>query len=141
MVVSSGTYVRSIVHDLGIALGSVAHVVKLTRTRQGEFTLDPVAANAVGVPQTGEAPADPAATQPLVEGAEPAPADAAEEAKPAPLVLETFAGGCIQWSLLEQAIKDLKASSAGGEDAVKPERDADGYLPWEVELLSRCKEV
>ena len=39
MVVSSGTYVRSIVHDIGLALGSAAHVVSLTRTRQGDFTL------------------------------------------------------------------------------------------------------
>ena len=41
MKVSGGTYVRSIVHDLGIALGSAAHVVTLTRSRQGKFTLDP----------------------------------------------------------------------------------------------------
>lgn len=40
MTVSSGTYVRSIAHDLGHALGSAAHVVTLTRTRQGEFKLD-----------------------------------------------------------------------------------------------------
>ncbi|KAG8899852.1 hypothetical protein FRB99_006409, partial [Tulasnella sp. 403] len=39
MTVSSGTYVRSIVHDLGLALGSAAHVVTLTRTRQGDFSL------------------------------------------------------------------------------------------------------
>ncbi|KAK4687618.1 tRNA pseudouridine55 synthase, partial [Tremellales sp. Uapishka_1] len=39
MTVSSGTYVRSIVHDIGLALGCCAHVVKLTRTRQGEFSL------------------------------------------------------------------------------------------------------
>lgn len=39
MTVSSGTYVRSIVHDIGLALGCGAHVVKLTRTRQGEFSL------------------------------------------------------------------------------------------------------
>lgn len=39
MTVSSGTYVRSIVHDLGLALGSAAHVVSLTRTRQGDFSL------------------------------------------------------------------------------------------------------
>lgn len=37
MTVSSGTYVRSIVHDLAIAVGSAAHVVSLTRTRQGPF--------------------------------------------------------------------------------------------------------
>lgn len=41
MKVSGGTYVRSIVHDLGRALGSAAHVVSLTRSRQGKFTLDP----------------------------------------------------------------------------------------------------
>jgi tRNA pseudouridine55 synthase len=40
MTVSSGTYVRSIVHDIGQALSSAAHVVVLTRTRQGDFALD-----------------------------------------------------------------------------------------------------
>lgn len=39
MTVSSGTYVRSIVHDLGAACGSAAHVVRLIRTRQGAFSL------------------------------------------------------------------------------------------------------
>ena len=41
MRVSGGTYVRSIVHDLGHAVGSAAHVVTLTRSKQGRFTLDP----------------------------------------------------------------------------------------------------
>ncbi|CBQ73438.1 related to tRNA pseudouridine synthase B [Sporisorium reilianum SRZ2] len=40
MAVSSGTYVRSIVHDLAIAAGSAAHVQTLTRTRQGEWSID-----------------------------------------------------------------------------------------------------
>ena len=40
MKVSGGTYVRSIVHDLGHALGSAAHVVTLTRSRQSRFTLE-----------------------------------------------------------------------------------------------------
>lgn len=39
MTVSSGTYVRTLVHDLGTACGSAAHVVRLIRTRQGEFSL------------------------------------------------------------------------------------------------------
>lgn len=39
MTVSSGTYVRSIIHDLGAACGSAAHVVRLIRTRQGQFSL------------------------------------------------------------------------------------------------------
>lgn len=37
---SGGTYVRSIVHDLAHSLGSAGHVVTLTRTRQGRYTLD-----------------------------------------------------------------------------------------------------
>ncbi|KAL4067941.1 pseudouridine synthase [Scleroderma yunnanense] len=41
MKVSGGTYVRSIIHDLGHVLGSAAHVVTLTRSRQGRFALDP----------------------------------------------------------------------------------------------------
>lgn len=40
MTVSSGTYVRSIVHDLATAVGSAAHVQTLTRTRQGEWSID-----------------------------------------------------------------------------------------------------
>ncbi|KAH9952043.1 pseudouridylate synthase 4 [Amylocystis lapponica] len=42
MKVSGGTYVRSIVHDLGHALGSAAHVVTLTRARQSRFALEPI---------------------------------------------------------------------------------------------------
>lgn len=41
MTVSSGTYVRSIVHDLALAVNSAAHVVTLTRTRQADFVLHP----------------------------------------------------------------------------------------------------
>lgn len=41
MKVSGGTYVRSIVHDLGHTLGSAGHVVTLTRARQGRFALEP----------------------------------------------------------------------------------------------------
>ncbi|UZJ55475.1 hypothetical protein CBS101457_004795 [Exobasidium rhododendri] len=37
MTVSSGTYVRSVVHDVGIKARSAAHVVRLSRTRQGNW--------------------------------------------------------------------------------------------------------
>ncbi|KAK9248790.1 pseudouridine synthase [Lipomyces tetrasporus] len=37
--VSSGTYIRSLVHDIAIAIGTRAHVAKLTRTRQGDWEL------------------------------------------------------------------------------------------------------
>lgn len=37
---SSGTYVRSLVHDIGRRLGCGAHLVWLRRTRSGQFTLE-----------------------------------------------------------------------------------------------------
>lgn len=37
---SKGTYIRSIAHDLGRILQSGAHLISLTRTRSGTFTLD-----------------------------------------------------------------------------------------------------
>ena len=37
MTVSSGFYVRSLIHDLGEALGSAAHMVRLVRTQQDTF--------------------------------------------------------------------------------------------------------
>jgi tRNA pseudouridine55 synthase len=37
---SKGTYVRTVLHDLGEALGCGGHLVRLTRSRQGTFTLD-----------------------------------------------------------------------------------------------------
>lgn len=39
MTVSSGTYVRSIVHDLAIAMGTKAYVRHLTRVTQGEWKM------------------------------------------------------------------------------------------------------
>jgi tRNA pseudouridine55 synthase len=38
--VSAGTYLRSLAHDLGIALGTGAHLGSLRRTAVAEFTLD-----------------------------------------------------------------------------------------------------
>lgn len=39
LLTGRGFYVRSLVNDLGKAVGSCAHVTKLQRTRQGPFTL------------------------------------------------------------------------------------------------------
>jgi tRNA pseudouridine55 synthase len=36
----SGTYIRSLAHDLGNLLGSGAHIAEIARTAVGEFTLD-----------------------------------------------------------------------------------------------------
>jgi tRNA pseudouridine55 synthase len=40
MTVSAGGYVRSVAHELGIALGCGAHLSSLRRTQAGPFTLD-----------------------------------------------------------------------------------------------------
>ncbi|GAA5928984.1 hypothetical protein JCM3775_006702 [Rhodotorula graminis] len=150
MTVSSGTYVRSIVHDLGLALGSAAHVVKLTRTRQGEFVLDPPDASTVL--SAGEG-AKAAAVEGAAEGAEGVKADGeagaaaagaaaaggASERAPAPVELDTFTGGCVEWTLLEAALNAQDEAKKSGTEVEG--RDADGWLEWERDLLSKCKEV
>ncbi len=40
VTVSSGTYVRALARDLGVAVGSAAHLTALRRTRVGGFTLE-----------------------------------------------------------------------------------------------------
>lgn len=37
---SAGTYIRSIAHDLGAVLGTGGHLIELTRTAAGPFTID-----------------------------------------------------------------------------------------------------
>jgi len=37
---SAGTYIRSIAHDLGAALGTGGHLIRLTRTAAGPFVID-----------------------------------------------------------------------------------------------------
>lgn len=73
MTVSSGTYVRSIVHDLAHAVGSAAHVVSLTRTRQGDFAVGPNYLTTQGRSHEGasisEADADVNATSNVAESA------------------------------------------------------------------------
>jgi tRNA pseudouridine55 synthase len=50
--VSAGTYLRSLAHDLGRALGVGAHLLELRRTASGEFTLK----NAVSLEELEAAP-------------------------------------------------------------------------------------
>jgi tRNA pseudouridine55 synthase len=40
---ASGTYIRSLAHDMGAALGCGAHLAEIVRTAVGEFTLDQAA--------------------------------------------------------------------------------------------------
>ncbi len=108
MTVSSGTYVRSIVHEIGLALGCAAHVVKLTRTRQGEFVLH----------GDEEALAN-----------HQAPAEGNGETETAPAGPSTSA---VPWSVWERAIerrKAILAEEAGGKEASL----AAGDSPEEIE--------
>ncbi|MGK6350882.1 tRNA pseudouridine(55) synthase TruB [Parapedobacter sp. DT-150] len=40
VVCSKGTYIRSLAHDLGIALNNGAHLSRLRRTKSGDFSVD-----------------------------------------------------------------------------------------------------
>ncbi|CEP16583.1 hypothetical protein [Parasitella parasitica] len=40
IICGGGTYMRSLVHDIAISMGTYAHMTALQRTRQGRFTID-----------------------------------------------------------------------------------------------------
>ncbi|KAL1747557.1 pseudouridine synthase [Schizophyllum fasciatum] len=141
MTVSSGTYVRTIVHDLAHAVGSAGHVVVLTRTRQGRFTLgEPTQLSEV--PKEGEnssatvegasaaehAPTVVDESAPAVEGAAqtapPAAASADPTLEPSPTTT------AIPWAVFERAIKN--------EDGPP---DAEGWREWEREVMARMELV
>ncbi|KAL1761740.1 pseudouridine synthase [Schizophyllum commune] len=145
MTVSSGTYVRTIVHDLAHAVGSAGHVVVLTRTRQGRFTLSdstfsqttsdaPKETAETGTSAATEGAADgaPAAAEEpstsTVEGAAqtapPAAATTDATLEPSPTTV------AIPWTIFERAIK--------GEDGPP---DAEGWREWEREVMARMEVV
>ncbi|EPQ28294.1 uncharacterized protein PFL1_04121 [Pseudozyma flocculosa PF-1] len=113
MTVSSGTYVRSIVHDLAMAAGSAAHVQVLTRTRQGEWSID-----------------TPAVSQSAVATTQPQPADAGEAASSNPPVIK---GNCLPWEVFADAIDELNKEQR--EPGYQTPRDDQGLREWERELL------
>ena len=132
MTVSSGTYVRSIVHDIAIALGSSAFVVKLTRTRQGEFTLndDPIVASNIPVVESVA----------VVDEAAPAEASTSDAAVTAAVEepLPNLAGGCIDWEVFEDALQELDASKNGVSTKIPVEGE---YADWETQLLHKCQHI
>ncbi|KAK4052089.1 pseudouridine synthase pus4 [Microbotryomycetes sp. JL201] len=128
MTVSSGTYVRSIIHDLALALGTSAHVVKLTRTRQGQFALD---ASSASKAQTE-----------LKQGETTnlsVPEQSSEKTPDTNTVIPA-ARECIEWSVFEQALEAFKRSkeSEGGQTM---ETDEEGLSDWERQILRTCEEV
>ncbi|KAG9085442.1 hypothetical protein FS749_004416 [Ceratobasidium sp. UAMH 11750] len=110
MSVSSGTYVRSIVHDVGVALGSAAHVVTLTRTRQGKYGL-------AGASR-------PESVEPEVQ----APVSFEVE-RP-----ELMDGNCVKWEVFERALEKLEG---GDEIVAKPE---DEWEDWEQAIIQSWSE-
>jgi tRNA pseudouridine55 synthase len=129
MTVSSGTYVRSIVHDIGLALGCGAHVVKLTRTRQGEFVLrgdeEELAAidDIKAAVETASHPGAKAAPKPQLISEEEAANGATNEEEAANAASFTSkhpalahpsgpTTSCIPWSVFEAAIAERNAAIA-----------------------------
>lgn len=113
MTVSSGTYVRSIVHDIGLAIGSAAHVVKLTRTRQGQFTLEP---------ESTEATRD-------------EDFFVYDEDGPDKFDFGERKGGVISWDVMERAIKQRKAEIE--EEHENEQKIAQGDVDEEELLASK----
>jgi len=113
MTVSSGTYVRSIVHDIGLAIGSAAHVVKLTRTRQGQFTLEPE--SAASTFEDGFFVYD--------------------EDGPDRFDFGQRKGGVISWDVMDRAIKQRKAEIE--EEHENEQRIAQGEVDEEELLASK----
>lgn len=128
MTVSSGTYVRSIVHDIGLALGCGAHVVKLTRTRQGEFVLNGPQDEALLDEFAADMEAEAGAKAERAEGgvkprqligdAEEAELNAQPAAAPAD---KKRSVPCVPWDVFERAIAardaDRKKDEAEREEA------------------------
>lgn len=119
MEVSSGTYVRSIIHDLAVAIGSAAHVVTLKRTQQGQFRLQE------------ELDEEVPATTPSTE-----------------FDWKARKGGCIPWSVWERAIAEREDEMAtpaakpveqSEEEAMASGEGASEWQPkeWERELYAR----
>ena len=108
MTVSSGTYVRSIVHDLAIAAGSAAHVQTLTRTRQGEWSIN----------TPSQPTLDAASTEQIEDSHKPG----------------ILRGNCLDWKVFADAIADMQREKA--DASYQSPRDEEGLRPWERQLLN-----
>lgn len=129
MTVTSGTYVRSIVNDIGLALGCAAHVVKLTRTRQGEFVLrsGKEEEQVVGESSAAVAPA----SEPVQISEEEAANDLPSTATVAPT--KTADTTCIPWSVWERAIAE-RTETLAAEKREKEELQANGTSKEEIDM-------
>jgi tRNA pseudouridine55 synthase len=131
MTVSSGTYVRSIVHDIGLAIGSAAHVVTLTRTKQGRFALS----------EEDEDEAFDKAAAAKEEEQEESTQNGPEDAATKGLDTSLRKGGCVPWSVWERAIEEHKLEQHS--ERMADQAIDDEWVPkeWERELYARFQPV
>ncbi|KAK4050563.1 pseudouridine synthase pus4 [Microbotryomycetes sp. JL221] len=135
MTVSSGTYVRSIIHDLAIALGTSAHVVKLTRTRQGQFALKD--AQSIQVAESGASKAE--AQTAAIESLNKAGEEKDAQAEPSALAAQPAPRECVEWDVFEKAIKAFERR--GQSELMTEGKDEETLQEWEREILRTCEEV
>lgn len=114
MEVSSGTYVRSIIHDLALAIGSAAHVVTLKRTKQGQFRLQEELDDASAIAASMD------------------------------FDWKARKGGCIPWTVWERAIAEREKEIAAtpkelSEEEAMASGEGSEWQPkeWEQELYAR----
>ena len=121
MVVSSGTYVRSIVHDLAHAVGSAAHVVTLTRTRQGEFGVGPkYIERATGQSESNHDTNITATGSGLIESTD-----------------DLYGGDCVPWEVFEKALEKRDGGTDGQSPSETDIADDGEHEEWEKILLAK----
>jgi tRNA pseudouridine55 synthase len=98
MTVSSGTYVRCVVHDLANQVGSAAHVVRLTRLRQGPYSI------------------------PLKMGFQEEEEEnkGGEGGKDAAVEPGSRVDQCIEWDVFVKALEEMKREAAAAGPAAPP---------------------
>ena len=127
MTVSGGTYVRSIVHDLGIALGCGAHVVMLRRTRQGRFVLN---GEEESLTEEAKAEMQRAMDEQIANlGAKHVSRSDVEMEDDTALRGEKPTGPgtvCVPWSVLDKAIKEREQAMSTEEEEIEERLAAEG---------------
>jgi tRNA pseudouridine55 synthase len=162
MTVSGGTYVRSIVNDVGELLGCGAHVVLLRRTRQGRFALhgdgssiseeekkiyDEMVQKTAKDTELSEEEAmmsGPASSTKVVTGGGTEDKPLTSEETEAQTKTYQSTTGCIPWSVFERAIAEHKEMLAEEEREKEeliasgmPEAEAMKLFTWEAKHAKR----
>ncbi|ORY27446.1 pseudouridine synthase [Naematelia encephala] len=133
MSVSKGTYVRSLINDIGLAIGSAAHVVVLTRTRQGQFFLQEDRVDGDGKkhgisPPTSPGPNKKAHTE---NGGEAATSSHIKNEAASSSSTFTPSSVAMRWEIWDRAFKE-RAKMLKDEQEEREEMTACGKLEAEI---------